>query len=150
MAGARATRSHCPWSRRTTRGGRYLVSMLDENANWARNVRAAHGQAVLRHGHRETVRLGEVEPGARPPILRRYLAVAPGARSHISVDPTASTGVRTCRGPGPGVPCCRSLPHSWPQELCCVASQVGGVAPSCRWRVSLTRAVCWTARLVII
>jgi hypothetical protein len=41
---------------------------------------------VLRHGHREVVRLEEVDPGARAPILRRYLAVAPGARAHMPVD----------------------------------------------------------------
>jgi len=39
-------------------GERYLVSMLGKNANWVRNLRAAGGQAVLRHGRRESVRLG--------------------------------------------------------------------------------------------
>jgi deazaflavin-dependent oxidoreductase (nitroreductase family) len=67
-------------------GERYLVSMLGRNANWVRNVRAAGGRAVLRHGRRETVRLVEVEPAARAPILHRYLTVAPGARPHIPVD----------------------------------------------------------------
>ena len=41
-------------------GERYLVAMLGENANWVRNVRAAGGQAVLRHGRREHVGLEEV------------------------------------------------------------------------------------------
>lgn len=67
-------------------GSRYLVSMLGEDANWVRNVRAANGQAVLRHGRHETVHLEEVDPGARAPVLRRYLAVAPGARAHMPVD----------------------------------------------------------------
>ena len=67
-------------------GERYLVAMLGERANWVSNVRAAEGQAVLRHGRREAVRLEEVEPRARAPILRRYLQVAPGARPHIAVD----------------------------------------------------------------
>lgn len=67
-------------------GERYLVAMLGEHANWPRNVRAAGGRAVLRHGRREAVCLEEVDPAARPPILRRYLACAPGARSHIPVD----------------------------------------------------------------
>jgi hypothetical protein len=67
-------------------GQRYLVAMLGQNVNWVRNVRAAGGRAVLRHGGREAVRLEEVNPGARPPILRRYLALAPGARAHIPVD----------------------------------------------------------------
>jgi hypothetical protein len=65
---------------------RYLVSMLGANVNWVRNLKAAGGQAVLRHGRRESVHLDEVEPVARAPILRRYLQVAPGARPHIPVD----------------------------------------------------------------
>ncbi|SCE97272.1 nitroreductase family deazaflavin-dependent oxidoreductase [Micromonospora mirobrigensis] len=67
-------------------GGRYLVSMLGEDANWVRNVRAAGGRAVLRHGDREQVRLDEVPEAERAPILRRYLALAPGARAHLPVD----------------------------------------------------------------
>jgi len=67
-------------------GERYLVAMLGEGANWAANVRAAGGLAVLRHGRREAVRLEEVDPRARAPILRRYLQVAPGARPHVPVD----------------------------------------------------------------
>jgi deazaflavin-dependent oxidoreductase (nitroreductase family) len=67
-------------------GGRYLVAMLGEGTNWVRNVRAADGLVVLRHGRREAVRLEEVDPAARPPILRRYLDCAPGARPHIRVD----------------------------------------------------------------
>ena len=66
-------------------GERYLVSMLGKNANWVRNLKAAGGHAVLRHGRREDVNLEEVEPSARAPILRRYLQVAPGARPHIPV-----------------------------------------------------------------
>src|SRR5262245_57468511 len=62
---------------------RYLVAMLGEGTNWVRSVRAADGHAVLRHGRREAVRLDEVDPTARPPILRRYLDCAPGARLHI-------------------------------------------------------------------
>ena len=44
--------------------GRYLVSMLGNDANWVHNVRAAGGRAML----------------------RRYLEVAPGARPHLPVD----------------------------------------------------------------
>jgi hypothetical protein len=60
--------------------------MLGEDTNWVRNVRAARGRALLRHGWREAVCLEEVDPTARPSILRRYLACAPGARPHIPVD----------------------------------------------------------------
>lgn len=67
-------------------GGRYLVAMLGTRANWVRNVRAAGGRAVLRHGRSEEVYLEEVDPARRAPILRRYLAVAPGARAHLPVD----------------------------------------------------------------
>jgi hypothetical protein len=69
---------------------RYLVAMLGEGANWVANARAAGGRAVLRHGGSEAVRLEEVDPGARAPILQRYLQVAPGARAHVPVDKGAS------------------------------------------------------------
>ncbi|MGW2516393.1 nitroreductase/quinone reductase family protein [Streptomyces sp. NPDC001617] len=67
-------------------GERYLVAMLGRDANWVRNVRAAGGRVILRHGRREAVRLEEVEVGARAPVLQRYLALAPGARPHLPVD----------------------------------------------------------------
>jgi hypothetical protein len=67
-------------------GDRYLVSMLGERANWVRNVRAGDGRATIRRRGREAVRLVEVPPALRGPILRRYLQVAPGARPHIPVD----------------------------------------------------------------
>lgn len=70
-------------------GERYLVSMLGEQANWVRNVRAAGGLAVLRRGEAEPVRLEEVAVAARAPIIRRYLEVAPGARPHVPVSRTA-------------------------------------------------------------
>ncbi|MFD2352355.1 hypothetical protein ACFSTC_28395 [Nonomuraea ferruginea] len=63
--------------------------MLGQDTNWVRNVRAAGGRAVLRYGRTEAVRLEEVEPGSRAPILRRYLAVSPGGRTHIPVDQEA-------------------------------------------------------------
>jgi hypothetical protein len=67
-------------------GERYLVSMLGENSDWLLNVRAAGGRAVLRHGRREAVCLEEVDPGARAPIVRRFLSLAPGPRAFIPVD----------------------------------------------------------------
>lgn len=70
-------------------GERYLVAMLGQDTNWVQNVRAAGGQAVLRRGRGEAVRLEEVEPGSRAPILRRYLALSPGGRTHIPVDQDA-------------------------------------------------------------
>jgi deazaflavin-dependent oxidoreductase (nitroreductase family) len=67
-------------------GERYLVSMLGNDANWVRNVRAAGGSAVLSRNGRTEVHLEEVEPARRAPILRQYLAVAPGARAHVPVS----------------------------------------------------------------
>ncbi|MEU8655375.1 nitroreductase/quinone reductase family protein [Actinoplanes philippinensis] len=70
-------------------GERYLVSMLGATSNWVANVRAAGGHAIIHHGKPETVLLTDVDAEARAPILRRYLAVAPGARPHMAVDPRA-------------------------------------------------------------
>ena len=67
-------------------GERYLVSMLGENTNWVRNVRAAGGKAKLRHGLSEQVLLEEVDVTMRAPILKAFLQHAPGARPHIPVD----------------------------------------------------------------
>lgn len=68
---------------------RYLVSMLGENVNWVRNVRAAGGNATLRHGRREEVRLDEVAPSYRALVLKTYLKRAPNARAHLPVDKDA-------------------------------------------------------------
>ena len=70
-------------------GQRYLVSMLGENVDWVRNVRAAGGRAVLRHGRREEVRLEEVPVEMRAPVLKAYLKRAPGARPHVPVHKDA-------------------------------------------------------------
>ncbi|MEV6272405.1 nitroreductase/quinone reductase family protein [Kribbella sp. NPDC051936] len=76
-------------------GGRYLVSMLGSRANWVLNVRNAQGKAVLHRRGAEAVRLIDVAVTARPPILRRYLAVAPGARPHFPVDRRSSEAAFT-------------------------------------------------------
>jgi hypothetical protein len=69
---------------------RYLVSMLGKHAAWVHNVQAAHGDALLRHGRTEHVRLVPVPVEQRAPKLKRYLHLAPGARPHIPVDKDAS------------------------------------------------------------
>ena len=72
----------------------YLVSMLGEDCNWVRNVRAADGRAtVVRRRYRRPVRLVDVPADDRAPILRRYLALAPGGRPHIPVDRRAALAV---------------------------------------------------------
>jgi F420H(2)-dependent quinone reductase len=70
-------------------GERYLVSMLGEEVNWVRNVKAAGGRGTLRHGRREEVRLEEVEPNRRAPILKAYLKRASAARAHLPIDKDA-------------------------------------------------------------
>ncbi len=70
-------------------GRRYLVSMLGERSPWVHNVRAAGGRAVIRRGRRQAVRLVEVPPAKRAPVIKAYLARAAGARPHIPVDPAA-------------------------------------------------------------
>ncbi len=70
-------------------GQRYLVSMLGDNVQWVKNVRAAAGRAALRSGGREEVLLDEVPADQRAPILRAYLQRAPGARPHIPVNKDA-------------------------------------------------------------
>jgi deazaflavin-dependent oxidoreductase (nitroreductase family) len=70
-------------------GERYLVSMLGPGASWVRNLRAADGRAVLRHGKTERVRLEEVPVGERGRVLKAYLRRAPGARPHVPVDKDA-------------------------------------------------------------
>lgn len=73
----------------TLNGQRFLASMLGDNTNWVRNVRAADGKAVLRRGSREEVRLEDLPADQRAPILKAYLQAAPGARPHVSVDKDA-------------------------------------------------------------
>ena len=70
-------------------GQRYLVSMLGEDGQWVRNVRASGGKAVLRSGGRENVHLEEIPIDQRAPILKAYLQIAPGARPHIPIDKDA-------------------------------------------------------------
>ena len=66
-------------------GERYLVAMLGQKTNWARNLRA-DGHAVLRRGRPEDVSLVEDLSDNRAAILRRYLEVAPGARPFFPID----------------------------------------------------------------
>ena len=70
-------------------GNWYLVSMLGDECNWVRNVRAADGLASLRHGRARACHLTEVPVEDRAPILKRYLQKVPGARPHVPVDHTA-------------------------------------------------------------
>ncbi len=70
-------------------GEEYVASMLGDDVAWVRNVRAAGGRAVIRAGRRRPVVLVELPPTERPPLLKAFLRVAPGARPHIPVDKDA-------------------------------------------------------------
>ena len=71
---------------------RCLVSPRGES-EWVRNVRAADGEAVIRHRGRQRVRLEEVPEEERAPIIKAYLAkTAMATRAHFGVDPKAETG----------------------------------------------------------
>jgi hypothetical protein len=86
-------------------GERSLVAMLGEHAAWVANVRASGGRVVLRHGRREPVGLEEVDSGDRPPILRRYLQVAPrGPTTYPGRPARAHRRLRARRRPVPGLP----------------------------------------------
>lgn len=67
-------------------GERYLVAMFGYNTGWARNVAAANGQAILRHGRTEPIRLEEIPVTQRARVLKRYLQIAPGARPHMPIS----------------------------------------------------------------
>jgi deazaflavin-dependent oxidoreductase (nitroreductase family) len=70
-------------------GERYVVSMLGRDVAWVRNLKAAGGHAVLRHGRTEQVCLEELPIEQRAPVLKAYLQRAPGARPHIPADKDA-------------------------------------------------------------
>ena len=70
-------------------GERFLVSMLGQEVSWVRNVRVAGGEVTLKHGYSERVRLEEVPPDRRAPVLKAYLKRAPNARPHLPVDEDA-------------------------------------------------------------
>jgi hypothetical protein len=90
VAGRRSGRAiSFPLVMATVDGQRYLVSMLGADVAWVRNLRAADGHALLRHGRTERVRLEEIAVEERGPVLKAYLKRAPGARPHVAVDKDA-------------------------------------------------------------
>jgi deazaflavin-dependent oxidoreductase (nitroreductase family) len=64
---------------------RYIVSMLGERSPWVRNIRAAGGRAVIKHGRRWEVHLAELPPDDRAAVIKAYLARAIDARPHFPV-----------------------------------------------------------------
>ncbi|ETD32266.1 nitroreductase/quinone reductase family protein [Williamsia sp. D3] len=72
----------------TVDGRDYLCSMLGNNCNWVRNVRAHDGRATIERRQRHRVQLIDIPEPLRPPLLKAYLQQVPGARPHIPVQHT--------------------------------------------------------------
>jgi hypothetical protein len=89
-----------PILRTRYRGADYLVSLAGESP-WVRNLRAAHGHAIIRRRAARPVLLEELAVAERPEIIAEYLragrrrsgakAAADQARFYFGLDPTAST-----------------------------------------------------------
>lgn len=113
VAGRRSGRmTRFPLGMAVLDGQRYLVSMLGEDCNWVRNVRAAGGSVVLWRRRPERCRLAEIPVAERPPVIRRYLDQVPGARPHIRVDRHAA--LAEFEAIAPGYPVFRVIPAAVP------------------------------------
>ncbi|MFI5365201.1 MAG: nitroreductase family deazaflavin-dependent oxidoreductase [Candidatus Binatia bacterium] len=66
-------------------GEKYVVAMLGTSTAWVRNVQATGGEAIVRHGRSQNVRLVEVPRDQRAPVLKAYLQRAIVARPHFPV-----------------------------------------------------------------
>jgi deazaflavin-dependent oxidoreductase (nitroreductase family) len=70
-------------------GQRYLVSPRGLG-DWVRNVRAAGGEAAIRHRGRKNVRLEELPPAQTAAIIQAYLKKTKIAtKAHFGIDPDA-------------------------------------------------------------
>jgi len=88
-----------PILRTRCEGSDYLVALAGES-QWVRNVRAAHGQAVIRRWRALQVRLQELAPPERGEIIAAYLragaarsgatANADQARYYFGLEPEAT------------------------------------------------------------
>lgn len=77
----------------TWRGERYIVSLAGES-DWVRNLRAARGDAVIGHRHRNRVRTEEIPVSERAAVLSAYLekralskSPSSAARDYFGVKP---------------------------------------------------------------
>ena len=85
-----------PILRTRHQGADYLVALAGES-EWVRNVRAAHGRAIIRRRRARSVHLEELPPAERPEIIAEYLragrrrsgakAAAKQARFYFGLDP---------------------------------------------------------------
>jgi hypothetical protein len=69
----------------TYQGQRYLVSMLGDQSEWVKNVRAANGIASIKRGRSQPVHLTEIPPHERAAILKAWAHVATSGRHHLPV-----------------------------------------------------------------
>ncbi len=70
-------------------GKRYLISMLGNGSEWVQNVRAANGEALIKRGRARKIKLTEIPPDSRAPILKAWCQVATSGRKHLPVAPSA-------------------------------------------------------------
>jgi hypothetical protein len=73
----------------TVAGDEYLVSMLGAESDWVKNVEAASGDAVLRHGRRRRIHLVAVPPEDRACVLREYVRIASSGGQHFPITAAA-------------------------------------------------------------
>jgi class 3 adenylate cyclase/TolB-like protein len=66
-------------------GRHYLVSMLGDNSEWVRNVRAAGGEAFIKRGRSQPITLIEIPSEERAPILKVWCQIATSGRHHLPV-----------------------------------------------------------------
>ena len=59
--------------------------MLGGNSEWVRNVRAAFGEAFIKHGRSLPVTLTEIPPEERAHILKAWCQIATSGRHHLPV-----------------------------------------------------------------
>jgi hypothetical protein len=81
-------------------GQRYLVSMLGNNSEWVKNVRAAAGRAFIKRGLSQPVMLVEIPPDERAPILKAWCQIATSGRKHLPVAPNAPLAAFGAIAPG--------------------------------------------------
>ena len=66
-------------------GRRYLVSMLGDGSEWVKDVRAAGGEAFIKRGRSRPIKLTEIPPEQRAPILKAWCEIATSGRNHLPV-----------------------------------------------------------------
>lgn len=70
-------------------GSRYVVSMLGDDSEWVKNIRAADGEAFIKRGRSRPVVLKEIPADKRAPILKAWSQIATSGRQHLPVPHSA-------------------------------------------------------------